>query len=99
MPDGSWRPAPYIPGTFILNIGDVFARWTNDQFNSTPHRVVNAPSRRDRYSVAYFFDPNLRTVIECLPRFRVDRPAAYEPVRFVDYFTTRLDANYARAER
>lgn len=94
--DGGWRAAPYVPGAFILNIGDVFARWTNDEFNSTPHRVVNPSSRRDRYSVAYFFDPNLHTMIDCLPRFRVDRPARYEPVRFVDYFTTRLDANYER---
>ncbi|MCC7272707.1 MAG: isopenicillin N synthase family oxygenase [Alphaproteobacteria bacterium] len=98
MPDGGWRPAPHLPGTFILNIGDAFARWTNDAFNSTPHRVVNASSERDRYSIAYFFDPALETVIECLPRFRSDRPAAYAPVRFVDYFTARLDANYARKE-
>ncbi|BBK44413.1 2OG-Fe(II) oxygenase [Allostella vacuolata] len=96
MPGGGWQAAPCIPGTFICNIGDAMARWTNDIFNSTPHRVVNASPERERYSIAYFFDPNLETVIDCLPRFCADRPVIYERVRFIDYFAARLDTNYAR---
>ncbi|MSQ54549.1 MAG: isopenicillin N synthase family oxygenase [Betaproteobacteria bacterium] len=96
--DGRWIPAPSVADTFVINIGDAFGRWTNDAFRSTPHRVINPSQERDRYSVAYFFDPNLDARIECLERFRRDAPAKYAPVRFGEYFAGRLDANYARYE-
>ncbi len=92
--DGSWIDAPYIENSFICNIGDVFARWTNDGFNSTPHRVINKSGNRDRYSVPMFFDPNLDTVIETLPKFAHLQHGKYEPIKFGDYFTLRLDTNY-----
>jgi len=63
---GDWVDAPPIAGSFVVNIGDLMARWTNDVFVSTPHRVVNK-SGRERYSIAYFLDPHLDTVIEALP--------------------------------
>ena len=63
---GDWVDAPPLAGSFIVNIGDLMARWTNDVFVSTPHRVVNK-SGRERYSIAYFLDPHLDTVIEALP--------------------------------
>ena len=94
--DGHWIPAPPIPGTFVINIGDAFARWTNDSFRSTPHRVINASAERDRYSVAMFFDPNLDAMIETRPQHCGGRPARYAPIRYGDYYSARLDANYAR---
>jgi isopenicillin N synthase-like dioxygenase len=93
--DGAWIPAPYVAGSFILNIGDALARWTNDRFNSTPHRVINQSAFTDRYSIALFFDPNLDATVECLPRFATAaEPARYEPIRYEDYYTMRLDTNY-----
>lgn len=93
--DGSWIEAPPLPGTLILNIGDVLARWTNDVFNSTPHRVLNRSRQRSRYSVGMFFDPNLEAVVECLAGFADEaRPAKYAPVRYGDYFRMRLDSNF-----
>ena len=92
--DGSWIDAPYLAGSFILNIGDMLARWTNDRFNSTPHRVINKSDRLDRYSIAMFFDPCLDSVIETIPRFAELQPGRYEPIRYGDYFTLRLDTNY-----
>jgi len=94
-PDGTWMPVPHVPGTFVVNVGDILARWTNDTFNSTPHRVINPASDRDRYSIGYFFDPNLNAEIRTLPIFDRDRGAAgYSPVRYSAYFRERLDANY-----
>lgn len=93
---GDWIDAPSIPGMFLCNIGDAFSRWTNDVFRSTPHRVINASTERDRYSVAYFFDPNLDATIACLPGFAGERSAKWPPVRFGDYYAGRLDANFAR---
>ena len=54
---GDWIVAPPMPGAFVVNIGDCLMRWTNDVYVSTPHRVVNR-SGRERYSIAFFFDPN-----------------------------------------
>lgn len=94
-PDGSWIEAAPVPGTFILNVGDALERWTNDRFRSTAHRVINASSNRDRYSIAMFFDPHVDTEIACLPRFVEESGAAhYAPLCFGDYFAQRLNANF-----
>ena len=94
-PDGTWMEAAPVPGTFILNVGDALERWTNNRFCSTAHRVINASTDRDRYSIAMFFDPHVDAEIECLPRFVEEAGSAhYAPVRFGDYFTNRLNANF-----
>lgn len=61
--DGDWVAAPPIPGTFVVNVGDLLARWSNDRFSSTLHRVVNRTGQ-ERYSIPLFFDPNFDTVID-----------------------------------
>jgi isopenicillin N synthase-like dioxygenase len=66
--DGSWIPATPIPGTFIVNLGDMIPRWTNGLYRSNMHRVINAnASARDRYSIPLFYSPNYYARIEALP--------------------------------
>jgi isopenicillin N synthase-like dioxygenase len=62
----SWINAMPVPGTFVFNIGDAIARWTNDLYRSTVHRVVNVSGRR-RYSIPFFYSGNADYVMECLP--------------------------------
>jgi isopenicillin N synthase-like dioxygenase len=94
--DGPWVAAPPMPGTFVCNIGDCLMRWSNDIYVSTPHRVMNPPGR-DRYSVAFFLDPNPDVLIDCLPGCSGrDRKAKYPPIVASDYLRERLDATYGK---
>ena len=89
-----WIPAPPIPDTFVMNVGDILARWSNDVFVSTPHRVINR-SGKERYSQPFFFDPSMDSLIEALPScVSAQRPAKYEPVLYGDYLMERIDKNY-----
>ncbi|MCT2398799.1 isopenicillin N synthase family dioxygenase [Novosphingobium mangrovi (ex Huang et al. 2023)] len=92
---GDWISAPPVPGTFVCNIGDCLMRWSNDTYVSNPHRVVNR-SGTERYSIAFFFDPNPDALVECLPScISEDRPALYPPITAGDHLLERLDATYA----
>lgn len=61
-----WIPAPPIPGTFVVNLGDMLEVWTNGSFKANLHQVRKPKSGRDRFSVAYFFGPKLETVVSPL---------------------------------
>lgn len=64
--DGKWIHAEPIPGTFVFNIGDAIARWTNGKYKSTIHRVVNT-SGKERYSVPFFYSGNPDQSLAALP--------------------------------
>ena len=49
--DGSWFDAPALPGSFLVNSGDMLRRWSNHRFLSTPHRAVASAPHRDRYAI------------------------------------------------
>ena len=90
-----WIDAPTIADAFVINIGDMLARWSNDLFVSTPHRVVNA-SGRERFSIPVFYDPDYDTVVECLANCASsDNPPRYPPIIAGDYITGRYDDTYS----
>ena len=85
LPNGRWIDAPGIDGAYVVNGGDILHRWTNERFQSTPHRVRNL-SGQLRYAVPFFFDPNHDTMIDCLPTCQsAERPVKYPPIKFGDY--------------
>lgn len=87
-----WIEAPPIPGTFIVNLGDMIARWTNDRYQSTSHRVINR-SGRERYSVPFFYSGNPDHEVRCIPScLSAGEVPRYEPIRVQDH----LRAMYAR---
>ena len=90
-PDGSWVPIPPDPDTFVVNLGDSIAQWTNDRWHSTVHRVTNVSSA-ERRSIAFFHMANWDATIECLPTCRTPgEPPRHEAVRagpwLMDKFT------------
>jgi isopenicillin N synthase-like dioxygenase len=94
LPSGEWFPPPIIPGTFLVNLGNIMRRWSNDRFLSTPHGVINE-SGTDRYSIAYFHSPNPSAVIECLPScVSADNPPRYPKAVYRDLVLEFYRANY-----
>ena len=82
MPSGHWRIADIIPGTIIVNTGNLMVRWTNARYLSTKHRVINK-SGADRYTFPVFFGPDFETMIECLPTCQSpDNPPMFEPITY-----------------
>jgi isopenicillin N synthase-like dioxygenase len=99
-PDGQWTPVPPTPGAFVINIGDLMARWTNDLWVSTLHRVVN-PSPGEgglsrRQSLAFFHQPNWFAEIACLDGCLApgEKPK-YEPVLSGPYLMSKFKATTA----
>jgi isopenicillin N synthase-like dioxygenase len=94
LPSGEWLAPPVISGTFLVNLGNMMKRWSNDRFLSTPHGVLN-DSGTDRYSIAFFYSPNVDAVIECLPSCAgPDNPPRYPPAVYRDLVLEFYSANY-----
>jgi isopenicillin N synthase-like dioxygenase len=97
-PGGTWVPVPPVPGSFVVNLGDLMARWTNGRWASTVHRVVHPPADyqdRDRISIAFFFQPNEDALIECIPTCADDaHPGRHRPIRAGDYFLGKARRAY-----
>jgi isopenicillin N synthase-like dioxygenase len=91
-----WVLAHRIEDTFVVNVGDLLARWTNDRFRSTPHRVVNR-SGAERLSLAVFVDPDDNTRIE--PVCRAGEAPRYPPVTCGEYIRGRFDNSFAYRQK
>jgi isopenicillin N synthase-like dioxygenase len=92
-PDGAWCDVLPEPGTFLVNLGDLLAEWTNDRWRSTLHRVVPpvgaGPARRR--SVAFFQEANYDALVSVMPTcVSADNPARYTPVMAGEHLINKL---------
>jgi len=89
-----WIDATPVPGTFLINIGDWMARWTNDRFASTMHRAYNRKGK-ERYSAPYFAIPDYDAVVECLTTCTgPGNPPKYPPQKVGDSIKKRFSSNW-----
>lgn len=89
-PAGNWVDVPRLPGSIVVNVGDMLHRMSNGRLLSTPHRVINR-SGRERYSCPFFYDPHVNTVIEPLPGTGAPK---FPPLKFADFLRSELEAAY-----
>ncbi|KAI6035058.1 hypothetical protein F5J12DRAFT_790770 [Pisolithus orientalis] len=101
-----FQPAPPIPGTVVVNAGDLLARWSNNTLRSTLHRVVAPFTSMSntgaaggmtpaRQSIAFFCNPNFDAIIESLPAcVSTSNPSKYPPVTTEQYIVRRLAETY-----
>ena len=90
-----WFSAPIIPGAFLINVGYMIQRWTNDYYMATIHRVVQ-PKNKTRYSLPFFFEPNLDAIVEPIGKFcNKDNLPHYDALHFGDYLEKTFRTSYA----
>jgi|TARA_B100001079_G_scaffold122698_1_gene105225 isopenicillin N synthase-like dioxygenase len=85
-----WVDVPVVENSIVLNIADMFARWSNDTLKSSNHRIVNTDLTRPRYSMPYFVDPGRDVMIENL----TNKPDKYPPISAYEYLKWRLAQSY-----
>lgn len=97
--DGQWEDVQVEPGTFVVNIGDMMAQWTNDKWVSTVHRVVNpmldSGLAGRRLSLVFFHQPNPDAVIDCIPTcITQDSPKKYDSVIAGEYISAKINRHF-----
>ncbi len=94
---GAWVQAPPIPGTLVINIGDLLHRWSNDRYFSNLHRVTNR-SGRERLSIATFYDPDASVTVDPRDlRLAEGEVPLHAPVSAGDYIMGRIEASQQEA--
>ena len=95
---GQWLRADPIPGTIVINLGDMVKRWTNDLYHSNMHRVLNNRTNSDRYSLPLFFNPAFKTHVECVPTCApAAGPPKYKPCTAGEHVAERIRQSYEKA--
>lgn len=92
--EGNWLAVDAPKDHFVINVGDMLQRLTNNRLKSTTHRVVNPPRERwntSRYSIPFFLHPVSEMDLTCLSSCITEsNPVAYEPITAGDYLQERL---------
>ena len=92
--NNEWIGITAIPGSLVVNVGDMLQRLTNGVMKSTTHRVINPPREKwgtSRYSIPFFLHPVGKMPLNALSNCISDeRPKAFEDITAGDYLEQRL---------
>lgn len=94
--DGSWWDCVPQAGHVVVNTGDLMAHWSNGRYPSTEHRVLPTTGPEDRYSIAFFMDPDPEVLVRCLPATTRDRPPAYADITAGAHIQRKIQATHHR---
>jgi len=100
----SWHDVPFVENGFVINLGDLMRRWTNDRWSSTLHRVVNPPKDKAamwgrRLAIAFFHNLNKDAMVEAIPScISADRPALYDPIVAGEFLMLKHLASNGKAD-
>ncbi|OBJ95872.1 hypothetical protein A5746_12835 [Mycolicibacterium conceptionense] len=99
-PDGSWFDVSAPAGSFIVNIGDLLADWTNERWVSTVHRVVQHPGQTGNISLAFFHQPNHDALIEPISScVDAEHPARHLPTTSGAHLLAKLSIQEGSSPR
>lgn len=94
--DHQWIDAPIVDDALIINLGDMFSRWTNDRWISNEHRVLPPPAHEpneELISLIFFHEPNHDAIVDPVPTcVSESNPAKYPPISANDYLGAKMDA-------
>ncbi|KAJ5260583.1 hypothetical protein N7478_012188 [Penicillium angulare] len=95
-PENKWYPVQYVPDAYVVNIGDMMERWTNNRYKSTKHRVISPVSGKYRFSIGIFNEGLMHQLIECIPTCidKGEKPL-HKPILAETYLRESLAATYA----
>lgn len=90
---GEWIDVPPIPGTYVVNIGDLLELWTNGAFVATSHRVRKV--KEERYSFPLFFNVDYDTEVKPLPQFVTEGTPMRAPLRAGEHLFAQTAQTFA----
>lgn len=99
-----WHDVPFVEDAFVINLGDLMRRWTNDRWSSTLHRVINPPAGKAktwgrRLALAFFHNLNKDALVETIPScIAADRPALYDPIVAGEFLMLKHLASNGKAD-
>jgi len=91
--DNEWINADPVPNAFVVNLGDMLKRWSNNVYQSTPHRVINLGTCY-RVSIPFFFEPNYDAVITPVKSCVQGTEQHYEPIVYGTHLSNKVSNNF-----
>lgn len=99
-----WHDVPFVEDGFVINLGDLMRRWTNDRWSSTLHRVINPPQDEAaawgrRMALAFFHNLNKDAEVEAIPScVSEESPALYDSIVAGEFLMLKHLASNGKAD-
>ncbi|KAM5355154.1 hypothetical protein ACJ41O_001800 [Fusarium nematophilum] len=98
-PSGTWIDVPPTKGAYVVNLGNLMSRWTNEKYKSNIHRVINK-SGKERYSIPVFISGNPDYVVKCIPTCKsAGDEEKFPPITVEEAVSSSYAESYGRAQK